>query len=161
MRDSIYSTEYALIKIYAYLLYSTKSRRDLDFFTGFISKMSLDSSAALQTVQAFMDGIANHDPDSMIALTLPNGSATLSRPPQTLHMKLPQLVNRIPFSERKIEERIHDTQVMVDGDIAMVWAPYEALIDDKVHHIGTNIFSLLKRDGKWVISCLADTSRPA
>jgi hypothetical protein len=123
--------------------------------------MSPDATAALRTVQDFMDCIANSNKAAMLALILPDGGATLSRPPQTLQMNLTEVVERIPFdgSMGQLEERIYNPQVMVDHDIAMVWAPYEFLINGTIYHIGTNIISLLKRDEKWLISAVANTSR--
>jgi len=42
----------------------------------------------------------------------------------------------------------------------MAWTPYEVRIGEKVTHVGTNIWSLLKmaRDD-WVISGVADARR--
>jgi hypothetical protein len=123
--------------------------------------MSLDAVAVLDTVQEFMDCISNGNKAAMLALVLPGGGATLSRPPKTLHMNLTAVVERIPFdgSIGQLEERVHDPQVMVDHDIAMVWASYEFFIQGTIHHVGTNIISLLKRDERWLISGVADTSR--
>jgi hypothetical protein len=59
----------------------------------------------------------------------------------------------------RIEERIHDPLVRIDNDLAMVWAPFEFLIDGKVDHCGTDLFDLVRKDGKWLIVSVADTSR--
>lgn len=70
-------------------------------------------------------------------------------------------MERIPFSDpQEFEERIvGDVVVRVDDDVAVVWAPYEFHIDGAVDHVGSNIFSLLEREGVWKISGVADTSR--
>ena len=37
--------------------------------------------------------------------------------------------------------------VLVDHDLAMVWTPYWVRVQDKITHVGTNCFTLLK--GRW------------
>ncbi|KAF8208046.1 hypothetical protein K438DRAFT_1961558 [Mycena galopus ATCC 62051] len=37
--------------------------------------------------------------------------------------------------------------------------PYEFWMDGTLDHVGTDIWSFVKRDGKWIISGLADNSR--
>src|SRR5438309_4544195 len=59
----------------------------------------------------------------------------------------------------QIEERIHDPLVRIDNDLAVVWAPFEFLVDGKVDHCGTDLFNLVHTDGKWIIASVADTGR--
>lgn len=59
-----------------------------------------------------------------------------------------------------IEERIHDPLIRIDNDLAMVWAPFVFLIDGKVDHCGTDLFNIVRKDGKWLIASLtADVGR--
>jgi hypothetical protein len=120
-----------------------------------------EAEAVLKTVTDFMDGIKNRDKEAMLRLILPDGGATLLRDGQTLHMSMRGLVERIPFDTGKVRvESIHDPVVLIDGDIAMAWTPYEFHVDGQLHHVGTNIISLLRRNGHWLISGVADHSRP-
>ncbi len=57
-----------------------------------------------------------------------------------------------------IQERIHDPLVRIDHDLALVWAPFDFLVDDKIDHCGTDLFTLIRADGKWLIASVADTS---
>lgn len=59
----------------------------------------------------------------------------------------------------QIEERIHDPLIRIDHDLAVVWAPFDFLVSGKVEHCGTDLFNLVKMDGKWVIASVADTGR--
>lgn len=61
-----------------------------------------------------------------------------------------------------------EATVMVDHDIAMVWAPFYFRSKGKVSHVGTNIFNLVKvyKDGKvggddweWKVATALDTAR--
>jgi hypothetical protein len=47
----------------------------------------------------------------------------------------------------------------MDEDIAMVWARYEFLIHGGIHHYGTNVFNLVRRDERWLIAGVANNSR--
>ena len=57
----------------------------------------------------------------------------------------------------RIEERIHDPLVRIDNDLAVVWAPFDFYVDGKVDHCGTDLFNLVRVDGKWIIASVADT----
>jgi hypothetical protein len=147
-----------------------------------------DETAVLTICHRFLDSIKARDPATMHSVVLPNGHGTLIRPPaqgetapQVLQLTLTECVERIPFDyPEDIEETIalatwesgddgdryegRRTEIRVDYDLAMAWTPYEVRIGGKVSHVGTNIFSLMKRTdgerkGEWVITGVADTTR--
>jgi hypothetical protein len=43
--------------------------------------------------------------------------------------------------------------------MVVVWASFEFLVDGKVDYCGTDLFSLVRRDGRWLIASVADTGR--
>jgi hypothetical protein len=53
----------------------------------------------------------------------------------------------------------HRPTILVDRDIAMARTPYEFSIDNVIDHVGTNIWSFAKHNGRWFISGVADNSR--
>jgi len=59
----------------------------------------------------------------------------------------------------QIEEKIHDPLIRVDNDLAVVWAPFVFLRDGKLNHCGTDLFNLVRVNGKWLIASVADTGR--
>lgn len=59
---------------------------------------------------------------------------------------------RVGKGKTQIEERIHDPLTRVDNDLAMVWAPFEFRVNGKVDHCGTDLFNLVRTDGKWLIA---------
>ncbi|KAJ7703418.1 hypothetical protein B0H16DRAFT_1638780 [Mycena metata] len=97
----------------------------------------------------------------MLAQILPEGGATLLRNGVPLYMTLAGVVERLPFDwPQKMSEPIVGTPVvLIDRDIAMAWTPYEFWMDDTLDHVGTDIWSFVKQDGKWIISGLADNHR--
>jgi hypothetical protein len=64
---------------------------------------------------------------------------------------LPKGVNAI--------ELIHEVEIQVDNNIAMVWSPFRAVLDGTLQSYGINIAILVKMDGRWLISGLVDTAR--
>lgn len=52
-------------------------------------------------------------------------------------------------------ERWWDPIIMVDGDIATVWTPYDFLIDGKFSHSGIDVIVLLRSDAGWKIASIA------
>jgi putative lumazine-binding protein len=52
-------------------------------------------------------------------------------------------------------ERWWDPIILVDGDIATVWTPYDFLIDGKFSHSGIDVIVLLRDDSGWKIASIA------
>ena len=57
------------------------------------------------------------------------------------------------------DERIFDPVVMVDDNIAQVWAYYELWIGATLNHCGYDAFFLVKLADGWKVSQVADTRR--
>lgn len=117
------------------------------------------SQAALASVQGFFDAMARHDQPGMRAHVLPSGSMALMRHGKPVQLTLGDFIGRLKPDGHRIEERIRHPLVRVDHDVAIVWAPYRFLLDGKVHHCGTDAFTLVRVDGHWLIASVADTSR--
>lgn len=118
-----------------------------------------DEAAVLAPVNAMFAGMAKYDQAAMLATLQPEGSVALLRDGQVKRMTLGEFVDHVKPGKGSIEERIHDPLVRIDGDLAMVWAPYEFLIDGKVHHCGSDLIHLVRSQGKWLIAGVADNSR--
>lgn len=116
-------------------------------------------AAVLAPVRAFFAAMSRYDQAGMRALVLPTGMATLMRQGKPVQLALGEFVDHVKPGKARIEERIRDPQVRVDNNIAVVWAPYEFLLDGKPHHCGTDVFNLARVDGRWLITGIADNSR--
>jgi hypothetical protein len=115
-----------------------------------------DVTAVMTPVHALFDALAARDPAGILANTLPEGTASYvmekadgSR--TRAHVKWADFAARLKTGTEKLEERIWDPAVEIDGDVAMVWAPYVFLIDGKVSHCGYDHFDLVRADGSWKI----------
>ncbi len=55
-------------------------------------------------------------------------------------------------------ERLWDPTVLVDGDVAMVWARYDFWLDGELSHGGTDVVVLLRTNDGWRIASFAWTA---
>src|SRR5215469_17963168 len=119
-----------------------------------------EQQAVLQPVMALFDGMAKRDSEAMKKTLLTGGTMVLMRDGKPTQMTFEAFVDRVGRpGTTQIEERIHYPLVRIDHDLAVVWAPFEFLADGKVDHCGTDLFNLVRVDGRWLIASVADTGR--
>ena len=121
---------------------------------------SAEQQAVLAPITQLFDGMAKRDAAAIKKPLLSGGTMVLMRDGKPSQMTFEDFADRVgkPGSTH-IQERIHDPLVRIDHDLAVVWAPFEFLVDGKVDHCGTDLFNLVRTDGKWVIASVADTGR--
>ena len=119
-----------------------------------------EEQAVLAPITALFGGMAKRDAEAMKKPLLPGGTMVLMRDGKPVQMTFEAFVERVARpGTTQIEERIHDPLVRIDNDLAVVWAPFEFLADGKVDHCGTDLFNMVRVDGKWLIASVADTGR--
>jgi hypothetical protein len=119
---------------------------------------SAEEQAVMVPIHAMFDGMAKRDAAAIKAPTLPGGAMVLMRDGKPTQMTFEDFANRVGKpGKTQIAERIHDQLVRIDNDLAVVWAPFEFTVDGKVDHCGTDLFNMVKVDGKWTIASVADT----
>src|SRR5271156_5882797 len=119
-----------------------------------------EEQAVLVPVKAMFDGMAKRNAAAIMEPLLAGGTLVLMRDGKPTQMTFEAFADRVGKpGTTKIEERIHDPLVRIDNDLAVVWAPFEFLVDGKVDHCGTDLFNLVRKDGKWLIASVADTGR--
>lgn len=124
------------------------------------SAQSPDEQAVLTPIHAMFDGMAKRDAAAIKTPTLPGGTMVLMRDGKPNQMTLEAFAERVGQPNPKhIEERIHDPLIRIDNDIAVVWAPFDLLIDGKLESCGTDLFNLVRIEGRWLIASVADTSK--
>ena len=57
------------------------------------------------------------------------------------------------------QERISDPAIEIDGDVAMVWAPFVVRVGGKVSNCGYDHFDLVRDNGTWKIMNLTFSSQ--
>jgi hypothetical protein len=119
-----------------------------------------EEEAVLAPVNALFAGMAKRDAAAIKASAMPGANMILMRDGKPAQMTIEAFAERVGKPGKSaIEERIHDPIIRIDNDLAVVWAPFEFLADGKVDHCGTDLFNLIRSDGKWTIASLADTGR--
>lgn len=115
-----------------------------------------EEAAVLAPINAMFAGLAARDGAAILAQTRAEGGATVAveKPDggrAIKHLSWTEFAGGIKPGPEKYEERLSQPAIEVDGDIAMVWAPYTFLVDGKAHHCGINHFDLLRENGSWKV----------
>lgn len=59
------------------------------------------------------------------------------------------------------DEKIRNTKINIDGNLAQVWTEYAFYLGDKFSHCGVDAFLMTKTEEGWKILSLADTRQRA
>jgi len=117
-----------------------------------------EEDSVLAPIRAMFDGMAKRDAAAIKASAIPGATMVLMRDGKPAQMTIEAFADRVGKpGKTQIEERIHDPLVRIDNDLAVVWAPFDFLADGKVDHCGTDLFNMVRVDGKWLIASVADT----
>jgi hypothetical protein len=116
--------------------------------------------AVLAPINAMFDAMAKRDAAALKKPLLAGGTMGLMRDGKPTQMTFDAFADLVGKpGKAQIEERIHDPLVRIDNDLAVVWAPFEFLVDGKVDHCGTDLFNLVRANGQWLVASIADTGR--
>ena len=111
----------------------------------------------LETVQKFFDSIETRDRELLESILVP-GSLNISvrkaeDEEATFNiMSYEEMVAALTRSGRNAKERSWDETVLTQGNIAVVWTPYDFHLDGEFSHCGVDSFQLIKQAGQWLIS---------
>jgi len=61
--------------------------------------------------------------------------------------------------KQSLDERITFSNILIDGNLASVWTPYEFYFKGQFSHCGVNSFQLVKINNEWKIQYIIDTRR--
>lgn len=123
-----------------------------------------EEGQVMAPINALFDGLARRDSATILAAMRADGSATTASEKadgtRTVHrMTAAEFAAAIKPGPERYQERISDPAIEIDGDIAMVWAPYTFLVDGKVHHCGVDHFDLVREGGSWKVANITWSSR--
>lgn len=122
-----------------------------------------DAKAVLATVDALFATFETGDAAAMLRQVYGDGRVTASgrRADGTSNLRpqsWTQFAERIT-PQRTFQERISDPTVRIDGDIALVWAPFVVRVGGKVSNCGFDHVDLVRDGGVWKIMNLTFSSR--
>jgi hypothetical protein len=115
-----------------------------------------DVASVMVPVDAMLRAIGARDAQAVLAQVRADGGATaaVERADGTRsvrRMSWAEFAGGIKPGPERMEERQGFPAVEVDGDIAMVWAPYTFLVNGAVRHCGYNHFDLVRDSGGWKV----------
>jgi ketosteroid isomerase-like protein len=118
------------------------------------------NSQVMEPVQQFFDALGKQDKSGLLAVAAPNIEITSVQQNALHRLSIEKLADAIAAHKGgTIAEHIHDPQVHVDQDLAVVWAPYTFTINGRADHCGTDVITLGKLQDRWVIIGLSDNER--
>ena len=125
-----------------------------------------ETAAVLAPVNAMFAALTASDGAAMLAQVWADGNATVAieredgtRAVRT--MRWADFAAGLKPGPQRVEERMINPAVDIDGDIAMIWAPYQYLVDGRVQHCGVNHFSLVREGTAWKVLNVTWTQRTA
>ena len=123
-----------------------------------------EEGQVMAPINLLFDGLARRDSATVLAAMRADGSATSASEKadgtrNVHHMTAAEFAAAIKPGPERYQERISDPAIEIDGDIAMVWAPYAFLVDGKVHHCGIDHFDLVRENGAWKVQNVTWSSR--
>ena len=121
-----------------------------------------DRAAVIAVVQRLFDALEARDSVAGLATFHPSATVLVAAgTPGTITQTTPAaLVGSIARSTAgTFKERIFDTEVRIDGDVAQLWAYFTVHIGNTFNRCGTDAMTLVRVDGAWKISHAAFTRR--
>jgi len=122
-----------------------------------------DRAAVLAPVNALFAAFEAGDAAAVLRQVYPDGRVTAAglRPDGASgirQLSWTQFAGRIG-PQSAFQERISDPVIRIDGDIAMVWAPFVVRVGGRVGNCGYDHFDLVRENGAWKVMNLTFSSR--
>ena len=126
---------------------------------------SSETGAVKQTVTAFFDGMRRGDSTAVRRTLAPAAvfHAFGDQPNQPAKLEIESIsgfLKAVGTPHPEIwDERVQFERVLIDDNLASVWAPYEFYLGSKFSHCGYDSFQLVKLADGWKIAHVIDTRR--
>jgi len=133
----------------------------LVFISSFFLAQKSEEESIKSTVNQLFTGMKTSD--SVLIKKSFHKNAVLQTITRTAEVKN-ESINDFALSISKAEkgsldERIIFSNILIDGNLASVWTPYEFYYKDQFSHCGVNSFQLVKSNNEWKIQYIIDTRR--
>jgi hypothetical protein len=121
-----------------------------------------DEQPVLTTVNALLASFNTGDSAAMLRWVYPEGRVTATGTRATgrglRQQSWAEFAQRIK-PDAAFQETISDPAIEIDGDAAMVWAPFVVRVGGKVSNCGIDHFDLVRENGAWRVMNLTFSSR--
>jgi hypothetical protein len=126
---------------------------------------SADSAAVMRTLDRMLVALRTKDADGLRATFHNDVRMTLLRPAPDGSNR-PVVLSGEQFiaaatnaNGPALDEPVRNPRLLMDGDLAIVWAEYQVRIAGAVSHCGYDAFQFVRVSGEWKILSVADTFR--
>jgi hypothetical protein len=120
-----------------------------------------DEEAVLSSASALLNAFNTGNPSEILRWVYPDGrvtgTGTLPSRSGIRSESWTQFTERL--GNKGFQETISDPAVEVDGDAAMVWAPFVVRMGGKVYNCGVDHFDMVRENGTWKTMNLTFSSR--
>lgn len=110
---------------------------------------SADEKEVLGVIDKIFVAMTARDTAASRALLLPGAALYSVRNGTARVQSDTAYISSLTRGTDKLLERIHNPTVLIRGEVAQVWAPYEFLVNDKLSHCGADSFTFLKTPTGW------------
>jgi hypothetical protein len=118
------------------------------------------NAQVMEPVHQFFDALGRQDKGGMLAVVAPNIEITSVHQGELRRLSIDKLADIIASHRGgPIAEHIYHPIVQIDQDVAVVWAPYTFTVNGRADHCGTDVLTLGKVGGRWIIIGLSDNAR--
>ncbi len=124
-----------------------------------------ETQAVKQAITTFFDGMRRGD-SALVRSTLAPGAVfhgiggKAGQPPALQTESINGFLKAIGTPHPAVwDERVQFERVLIDANLASVWAPYEFYLGPKFSHCGYDSFQLVKLASGWKIAHIIDTRR--
>ncbi|MBJ6142651.1 nuclear transport factor 2 family protein [Hymenobacter sp. BT559] len=131
----------------------------------FAQKATSETEAVKQAVLSFFDGMRRGD-STLVRRTLAPGAVfhglggKPGQPPTLETESISGFLKAVGTPHPEVwDERVQFDRVLLDANLASVWAPYEFYLGSKFSHCGYDSFQLVKLAEGWKIAHIIDTRR--
>jgi hypothetical protein len=117
-----------------------------------------EEAAVLSPIDALFQALEAGDAAAMLAQVYPDGRVTAVTDTAVRQHSFTQFAERVKPGHG-FRERITDPAIEIDGNIAMVWAPFTVVVDGKLQSCGIDHFDLVREAGRWKVMNVTFSSR--
>lgn len=124
-----------------------------------------EEGAVLAAFDRYLQALSNRDVQAMVAMQTPEGMTYVSRPregggSEIVARPTSHFTDPARAEGPALRERYWSPTVLVRGDIAVVWAPYEFWLRGETSHCGVDVFDFVNIEGEWRVSNAMWTVEP-
>ncbi len=121
-----------------------------------------DERAVLDVVTRLFDGMREKDEALLTSVfhdeaRLHTAGADAEGQPRVTSSEIGSFIAGVLRAEAHLDEVTFDEVVLVDGNLATAWTPYNLFVDGEFSHCGVDAFTMVRTVDGWRILQLVDT----